>query len=184
MADMAQDNFSGNCTVVDSPKVIWSLVWGVLFLGFGLFGLCADIKEGTHHDGIAYFLVALGVLNLIRFRVNAKGYVIDVEGDTLEFPGGGIEAQSWTTYFNPLHWLQGLMRHSVPLSEVREVEAYVDKKQKVDDKGRVSTTTRHILDINGEFGAISFSFRSKGKRDELYSALVQINDMGTPVLNR
>ncbi|WP_347865641.1 hypothetical protein [Bilophila wadsworthia] len=183
MADMAQDNFSGNCTVVDSPKVIWSLVWGVLFLGFGLFLLYASIKQGTH-NGITYFLIALGVLNLIRFRVNAKGYVVDVEGDTLEFPGGGIEAQSWTTYFNPLHWFQGLMRHSVPLSEVREVEAYVDRQQKVDDKGRVSTTTRHILDVNGEFGAISFSFRSKGKRDELYSALVQINDMGTPVLNR
>ena len=69
MADMAQDNFSGNCTVVDSPKVIWSLVWGVLFLGFGLFLLYASIKQGTH-NGITYFLVALGVLNLIRFRVN------------------------------------------------------------------------------------------------------------------
>ena len=99
MADMAQDNFSGNCTVVDSPKVIWSLVWGVLFLGFGLFLLYASIKQGTH-NGITHFLVALGVLNLIRFRVNAKGYVVDVEGDTLEFPGGGIEAQNWTTYFS------------------------------------------------------------------------------------
>ena len=186
MADMAQDNFSGNCTVVDSPTVILQFVWTLLFFGVGGFLMyTAGAEESAALKKFcAYLLFALGVLEAIVFAVNAKGYVVDVEGDTLEFPGGGIEAQSWTTYFNPLHWFQGFMRHSVPLSEVREVEAYVDKKQKVDDKGRVSTTTRHILDINGEFGAISFSFRSKGKRDELYSALVQINDMGTPVLNR
>ena len=35
MTDMAQDNFSGNCTAVDSPTVILQFVWTLLFFGVG-----------------------------------------------------------------------------------------------------------------------------------------------------
>ena len=40
---------------------------------------------------------------------------------------------------------------------------------------------RYHLDIDGDFGAVSFCFMSKGKRDQLYSALVVANRMGSPV---
>ena len=47
------------------------------------------------------FSIAIGIVNLLLFRVNAKGYVIDAENGMLEFPGGGIKVQNWTSHFNP-----------------------------------------------------------------------------------
>lgn len=103
MADMAQDNFSGNCTVVDSPTVIRALVWTLLFFGVGGYLMyTAGAEESAALKKVcAYLLFALGLLEAIVFAVNAKGYVVDVEGDTLEFPGGGIEAQSWKRTSTP-----------------------------------------------------------------------------------
>jgi len=120
-----------------------------------------------------YIAVAASLLFWRVFFVNTKGYVMDVENDTLTFPGGGIAADSFFSYFNPVYWLQRFRRHQIPLSAIREVEAYQDTSSKTDK-----------LDISGDFGAVSFNFFSKGKRDQLYSAIVQINEMGSPMLRR
>lgn len=144
MADMAQDNFSGSCTVVDSPTAILKFVWTLLFFGVGgyLMYTAGAEESAALKKFCAYLLFALGVLKAIVFAVNAKGYVVDVEGDTLSSPVA-------------VSRLKAGQRTSTPCTGPK-----------------------------ASFGAISFSFRSKGKRDELYLALVQINDMGTPILNR
>ena len=112
------------------------------------------------------------------------GYVIDVENDTLRFPGGGIEAESWLSYFNPMHWLQGFWRHKRRLSEIRHVQIYQEVNTSVNSQGRLVTHKKDVLEIDGDFGAIQFNFKSKSKRDRLYSAIVQLNEMGTPVEGR
>jgi hypothetical protein len=119
-----------------------------------------------------------------RFIVNAKGYVVDAENDILEFPGGGIEAESWISYFSPMYWLQGFKRHHIPLSGIRHIETSRETKTSVDSKGREHTRKKDILEIDGDFGAVRFNFSSKGKRDQLYSTIVQINQMGDPILRR
>lgn len=186
MSEMSRDIVSDNSTVIDSPKVLvylaaaagsfglacWNLYWPVFTEGTGLTIL------------ISCGLLVVCVLAILIFRVNAKGHVIDVENDRLEFSGGGIEADSWTSYFDPSFLLQIFSRHEVPLSEIRHINAYRDRKSWVDDKGKSHTKTRHIVEINGDFGAVSFPFWSKGKRDQLYSAIVQINEMGDPILKR
>ena len=40
------------------------------------------------------------------------------------------------------------------------------------------------IDLDGEFGAVSLTFKSKGKCDQLYSALVQLGEMGETVIVR
>ena len=90
----------------------------------------------------AYLLFALGLLKAIVFAVNAKGYVVDVEGDTLEFPGGGIGAQSWTTYFNPLHWFQGFMRHSIRFLRYARLKPTWTRNKKSTTKG--ASAQRHV----------------------------------------
>lgn len=67
------------------------------------------------------FFIAIGIVNLLLFRVNAKGYVIDAENGMLEFPGGGIKVQNWTSHFNPLYLFQEFMRHKIALAEIREI---------------------------------------------------------------
>ena len=36
----------------------------------------------------------------------------------LEFPGGGIKVQNWTSHFNPLYLFQEFMRHKIALAEI------------------------------------------------------------------
>lgn len=146
------------------------------------------LYKNTDKHSLWYFLahvsIFLSAWLFVRFVVNAPGYVIDIENDTLKFPGGGIAAASFFSYFNPMYWLQGLWRHKIPLSQIRQVETYRETTSSIDKEGKLRTSKKDILDINGDFGAVQFSFVSKGKRDQLYSAIVQINEMGSPVLRR
>ena len=64
---------------------------------------------------------------------------------------------------------------------IRHAESSDSVKTKVNDKGKVSRKRRYLIDIDGDFGAVRFCFMSKGKRDQLYSALVVANHMGRPV---
>ncbi|MDL2210293.1 hypothetical protein LJC26_05770 [Desulfovibrio sp. OttesenSCG-928-O18] len=182
MSEVSRDSSADSCAIVDAPKVILALLLAVGALAAG--GVC-------YFDGYstaAYILITISVMLFWLFWVNKGGYVIDVENDVLVFPGGGVEAESWLSYFNPMYWLQGFRRHSVPLSEIREIDAYRDTRTNTytDSKGKThrKTTKTDVLEINGDFGAVRFSFMSKGKRDQLYSAIVQINEMGDPILKR
>lgn len=177
MTDMVQDNLCCSRSVVDWPKVTRSLLGAVSFLVIGLLVLYGMLKQGIH-DIFPYFFIAIGLVNLLLFRVNAKGYVIDTENGMLEFPGGGIKAQNWTAHFNPLYLFQEFMRHKIALAEIREIHPPLNMRQTVYGNGRSRASVPSRIELNGDFGAVSFSFRSKEKRDELYLALVRIHHIG------
>lgn len=135
MTDMVQDNLCCSRSVVDWPKVTRSLLGAVSFLVIGLLVLYGMLKQGIH-DIFPYFFIAIGIVNLLLFRVNAKGYVIDTENGMLEFPGGGIKAQNWTAHFNPLYLFQEFMRHKIALAEIREIHPPLNMRQTVYGNGR------------------------------------------------
>lgn len=173
MSDMAKNAKQRGSVIIDSPKVIVTLL-AIVFLSYIAWRRISSPTPIDDYTGLI-ILVIIDALFIVRFLVISKGFVIDVEKDELTFPGGGIEADSWTSYFNPMYWLQGLQRHKINLSEVREIQSYMDI-----DGGR----NKNKLEINGDFGAVSFRFWSKGKRDQLYSAIVNINEMGDPIVYR
>jgi hypothetical protein len=179
MSSLNQDSpVSGQYRIVDSLQAFLLLVFSVAAVVIaGYF-----IHKGALTGGLAVGLI--GVALFLAFRVNAKGYIADVEADTLEYPGGGIAADSILSYLSPNFLLQFFKRYTLNISDIRHVDVYSETKRRVSDSGKVSSKTTHYLDVNGEFGAISFSFVTKGKRDELYSLLVQLNEMGNPILNR
>ena len=176
-ADMVQDNLCCSRSVVDWPKVTRSLLGAVSFLVIGLLVLYGMLKQGIH-DIFPYFFIAIGIVNLLLFRVNAKGYVIDAENGMLEFPGGGIKVQNWTSHFNPLYLFQEFMRHKIALAEIREIHPPLNMRQTVYGNGRSRASVPSRIELNGDFGAVSLSFRSKEKRDELYLALVRVHHIG------
>jgi hypothetical protein len=182
MSDVSRNINVNSCTIVDAPKVIERLVVTVILFLFGIFLYVAGYHTGS------YITIALSFLGFVEFSVNAKGYIIDVENDIFKFPGGGIEAESWISYFTPKYLLQGLMRHNVALSAIRHINAEQNEEvsEYTDSKGRLRTRTtkKNILEIDGDFGAIRFVFSSKGKMGQLHSAIVQINNMGDPILKR
>lgn len=193
MTQISRDAPVGSSIIVDSPRVFGRLVWTVMLLCGGAWLLW---KSRTAPDpGTAGLLVICGcaalllfVLSVIKFRVISKGYIIDVENNVFEFPGGGIAADSWLSYFTPSYLLQGYKRHRIPLSAIREIQAYRDTSTSTytDSQGvrRTRTHKADMLDISGDFGAARFHFASKGKRDQLHSAIVSLNKMGDPMLRR
>lgn len=139
---------------------------------------CTACRSKAYMTFFPIFFIAIGIVNLLLFRVNAKEYVIDAENGMLEFPGGGIKVQNWTSHFNPLYLFQEFMRHKIALAEIREIHPPLNMRQTVYGNGRSRASVPSRIELNGDFGAVSLSFRSKEKRDELYLALVRVHHIG------
>ena len=80
--------------------------------------------------------------------------------------------------FNPLYLFQEFMRHKLALAEIREIHPPLNMRQTVYGNGRSRASVPSRIELNGDFGAVSLSFRSKEKRDELYLALVRVHHIG------
>ena len=122
------------------------------------------------------FFIAIGIVNLLLFRVNANG--TSSTQKTVCWSFGGIKVQNWTSLFNPLYLFQEFMRHKIALAEIREIHPPLNMRQTVYGNGRSRASVPSRIELNGDFGAVSLSFRSKEKRDELYLALVRIHHIG------
>ncbi|MCI6541082.1 MAG: hypothetical protein MR460_13225 [Bilophila wadsworthia] len=167
MADMVQDNLCCSRSVVDWPKVTRSLLGAVSFLVIGLLVPYGMSKQGIH-DIFPYFFHRNRHCEPASLQGERQRYVIDAENGMLEFPGGGIKVQNWTSHFNPLYLFQEFMRHKIALAEIREIHPPLNMRQTVYGNGRSRASVPSRIELNGDFGAVSLSFRSKEKRDEPY----------------
>ena len=167
MADMVQDNLCCSRSVVDWAKVTRSLLGAVSFPVIGLLVPYGMSKQGIH-DIFPYFFHRNRHCEPASLQGERQRYVIDAENGMLEFPDGGIKVQNWTSHFNPLYLFQEFMRHKIALAEIREIHPPLNMRQTVygNDRSRASVPSR--IELNGDFGTVSLSFRSKEKRDEPY----------------
>lgn len=124
-------------------------------------------KQGIH-DIFPYFFHRNRHCEPASLQGERQRYVIDAENGMLEFPGGGIKVQNWTSHFNPLYLFQEFMRHKIALAEIREIHPPLNMRQTVYGNGRSRASVPSRIELNGDFGTVSLSFRSKEKRDEPY----------------
>ena len=167
MADMVQDNLCCSRSVVDWAKVTRSLLGAVSFPVIGLLVPYGMSKQGIH-DIFPYFFHRNRHCEPASLQGERQRYVIDAENGMLEFPGGGIKVQNWTSHFNPLYLFQEFMRHKIALAEIREIHPPLNMRQTVYGNGRSRASVPSRIELNGDFGTVSLSFRSKEKRDEPY----------------
>ena len=167
MADMVQDNLCCSRSVVDWAKVTRSLLGAVSFPVIGLLVPYGMSKQGIH-DIFPYFFHRNRHCEPASLQGERQRYVIHAENGMLEFPGGGIKVQNWTSHFNPLYLFQEFMRHKIALAEIREIHPPLNMRQTVYGNGRSRASVPSRIELNGDFGAVSLSFRSKEKRDEPY----------------
>ena len=160
MAYGVQANLCCSRSVVDWPKVTRSLLGAVSFPVIGLLVPYGMSKQGIH-DIFPYFFHRNRHCEPASLQGERQRYVIDAENGMLEFPGGGIKVQNWTSHFNPLYLFQEFMRHKIALAEIREIHPPLNMRQTVYGNGRASVPSR--IELNGDFGAVSLSFRIKGK---------------------
>lgn len=166
MADMVQDNLCCSRSVVDWAKVTRSLLGAVSFPVIGLFVPYGMSKQGIH-DIFPYFFHRNRHCEPASLQGERQRYVIDAENGMLEFPDGGIKVQNWTSHFNPLYLFQEFMRHKIALAE-SEIHPPLNMRQTVYGNGRSRASVPSRIELNGDFGTVSLSFRSKEKRDEPY----------------
>ena len=167
MADTVQDNLCCSRSVVDWAKVTRSLLGAVSFPVIGLLVPYGMSKQGIH-DIFPYFFHRNRHCEPASLQGERQRYVIDAENGMLEFPGGGIKVQNWTSHFNPLYLFQEFMRHKIALAEIREIHPPPNMRQTVYGNGRSRASVPSRIELNGDFGTVSLSFRSKEKRDEPY----------------
>ena len=167
MADTVQDNLCCSRSVVDWAKVTRSLLGAVSFPVIGLLVPYGMSKQGIH-DIFPYFFHRNRHCEPASLQGERLRYVIDAENGMLEFPGGGIKVQNWTSHFNPLYLFQEFMRHKIALAEIREIHPPLNMRQTVYGNGRSRASVPSRIELNGDFGTVSLSFRSKEKRDEPY----------------
>lgn len=159
------NNETHSLTIKDNLAI---LVWG----GFSLLLLVEAFTKGTFACFLGFCFCAL------RTKVIFKGFEIDVENDELRFPGGGISFNDITETFKNLN--QFFKRHTLPLSEIQSINTKVDYRFNSNGKG----IKNYYVILNGSFGSIKVKLYSEGKMEQLFTVLVQVNDMGTPIIKR
>lgn len=107
-----------------------SLLGAESFLVIGLLVLYGMLKQGIH-DIFPYFFHRNRHCEPASLQGERQRYVIDAENGMLEFPGGGIKVQNWTSHFNPLYLFQEFMRHKIALAEIREIHPPLTMRQTV-----------------------------------------------------
>ena len=183
MSRLNQKNtVSGTYQIVDSPKVAMFFVLSLLGIGGGICSAYRNINTNAAYGG-SFIFILVGVVIFYVFQVNRKGYLVSVEDDILEFPGSGLVADSFFSYFLPSFWMQHFKRYQISVSEIRQLDKY-NKTKRSASNGKTTSSTTYYLDLDGEFGAISFSFMSKHKRDELYSLIMRVIQQGPEILDR
>ncbi|MDR2050293.1 MAG: hypothetical protein LBQ63_00750 [Deltaproteobacteria bacterium] len=178
-----QAEFDEVYRVKDPRKILRCVLGTTLGIGSMIYSLVGYSSDPNFSNFCAIVWLILAVACFFLTKANLGGIVLDFRNDVLEFPGGGISANEIIDYIKPGFWLQVFKRHVVPLSELREISRY-DKRHTRRKNGRVSETASYYIKFNGSFGAARLKFSNEGKRDELYSALREVNKMGVPVVNQ
>lgn len=144
----------------------------------------------SKQEYIAFAGFVIITLFIVRkFQIHSHGFIIDVENDRLEFPGGGLEANDPSGLFNLARFFR---INSVPISQIQQVSVHRITELEVENSMmnvlppifRDMLCPKHLFLANGEFGTLKLNFFSKGKRDLLYTSIVQVNEMGIPVVHR
>lgn len=151
----------------DPKRALSRLFIAVFFAALALISLMGSY-------GLLWVILFLlfAALYFLKYQQIKEGYLINLAERTFSFPASYASANSISELFSPeyISRVLGLKRITVPVSDIREISSYY--------------SGHYYVRINGNFGAYQLCFKDKGKRDELYSLIVQINNMGTPVVNR
>lgn len=116
------------------------------------------------------FLIAViyAVCWVLRLRAVNGGIVIDVKKDLITFPGGNVTYNTLDETFKNI--FQSFKRYEHRLSEIHYITA---------ESGNGHKLTFHGLD-----NTVTLYFKDKAKRDQVYALITNINEMGSPVVNR
>lgn len=149
-----------------------NLLHGIFILDFSM----NENKNTTFADAIGMVIGANVLLLAASWRLRAvwSGVKLDLNKRTIEFAGGGVSSNNMSDYVSLDYLLQFFKRTKVELDDI----SYMSRGIKTEEH-----TTNYSVNISGSFGAAKITFKDREKRDELYSAIRQLNNMGEPIFH-
>ena len=180
VAESAQPNFaktqSNTSGIAFTPNYVIRDYWGILGTLFctvclcGLSYLCiADIFSGNFkfEFGDIIFDLACFILTYVFIRrsfAEILGYQVDLDNRILFAPPG-----LW----------YGVKREYINIDDIQQISG----SDQINTKGLFKHSYKlQIIGSAGTFGSRRYTFHTEHKRDELYSAIAELNQMGTPVV--
>lgn len=122
--------------------------------------------------------VIITIISYLGLKVESGGIEIDIENDKISFPGGQIKFNSIGKTLSNFN--QMFKRYSTNISAINFIQT--QDRRHVNKDGKLSYS--YLLNFNTLDGAVTLVFSNSGQRDQVYSIIVNLNNMGSPVLNR
>ena len=124
--------------------------------------------------GICFVIVLLSLMYYtVRYFISQiKGYQIDLENRILFAPPG--------------QWFR-LKREYISIDDIQQISSSDETRVFAQNRSTGETSFWHfyklqIIGVAGTFGSRRYTFKTEHKRDEFYSAIAELNQMGTPVV--
>ncbi|MGJ0344326.1 hypothetical protein CJ671_00600 [Aliarcobacter cryaerophilus] len=135
-------------------------------------------KEAILENLFGLIFTGLAVICFLRLRAIWSGVVVDTAKNTLIYYGGKKSANSFFEYFSPIFWFQYFLRFKVKLNEISQMHTTEEF-----EKGYGENNYKWVsyIQFDGNFGTFKIKFTDKGKRDQLYSLVRSVNQMGSPI---
>ncbi|MCR5172241.1 MAG: hypothetical protein K6B73_05190, partial [Treponema sp.] len=161
--------FTPNYVIRDYLRILVYLVGSIIFGGISIAIIrrifAGDLKLFDFW-GIVISLVCfiLAYVCIRRTYAEILGYQIDLDNRILFAPPG-----LW----------YGVKREYINIDDIQQISG----SDQINTKGLFSHYYKlQIIGSTGTFGSRRYTFHTEHKRDELYSAIAELNQMGTPVV--
>lgn len=160
--------FTPNYVIRDYLRILLYLAGSIIFGGFSI--LCIRvIFAGDFEFKFSNILICLAsfILTYVCVRrtyAEILGYQIDLDNRILFAPPG-----LW----------YGVKREYINIDDIQQISG----SDEINTKRLFSHFYKlQIIGSAGTFGSRRYTFHTEHKRDELYSAIAELNQMGTPVV--
>ena len=168
-----QSNISGivftpNYVIRDYLSILGYLAGSIIFGGFSILCIRAFFAGVFEFEFwnillcLASFILAYVCIR--RTYAEILGYQIDLDNRILFAPPG-----LW----------YGVKREYINIDDIQQISG----SDQINTKGLFSHSYKlQIIGSAGTFGSRRYTFHTEHKRDELYSSIAELNQMGTPVV--
>lgn len=160
--------FTPNYVIRDYLSILGYLAGSIIFGGISIkiirviFAGDFEFEFSTNLFCLACFILAYVCIR--RTYAEILGYQIDLENRILFAPPG--------------QWFR-LKREYINIDDIQQISG----SDEINAKGLFSHSYKlQIVGSAGTFGSRRYTLHTEHKRDELYSAIAELNQMGTPVV--
>ena len=160
--------FTPNYAIRDYLRILLYLAGSIIFGGISI-ALIREIFAGNFEFEFQNILICLACFILAyvcirRTYAEILGYQIDLDNRILFAPPG-----LW----------YGVKREYINIDDIQQISS----SDEINTKRLFSHFYKlQIIGSAGTFGSRRYTFHTEHKRDELYSAIAELNQMGTPVV--